>query len=187
MKARFNDLASVEAALTPRTAGILLEPIQGEIGVIPASPEFLRGLRRLCDERDILLMFDEIQCGFGRTGDWCAWHSLGSPEVVPDAIAWAKGMAAGFPMGAFWVRDRAGDAAGWNGECAPARIARPRFSWHDVRRHAPGLCGKPGNAGDHRGGGLTGEQPRNAARKRRTLCERAKPGFRRLARCADAD
>ena len=93
--------------LTPQTAGILLEPIQGEIGVIPADAEFLRGLRRLCDERDMLLMFDEIQCGFGRTGDWCAWHSLGCPEVVPDAIAWAKGMAAGFPMGAFWVRDRA--------------------------------------------------------------------------------
>lgn len=106
LKATFNDLGSVERALTPQTAGILLEPIQGEIGIIPAEAEFLRGLRRLCDERDLLLMFDEIQCGFGRTGDWCAWHSLGAPEVVPDAIAWAKGMAAGFPMGAFWVRER---------------------------------------------------------------------------------
>lgn len=106
-KAAFNDLGSVEAAITPQTAGILLEPIQGEIGVIPATAEFLRGLRRLCDERGILLMFDEIQCGFGRTGDWCAWHSLGAPEVEPDAIGWAKGMAAGFPMGAFWVRERA--------------------------------------------------------------------------------
>lgn len=106
IKARFNDLASVEAALTPQTAAILLEPIQGEIGVMPARAEFLRGLRRLCDERDLLLFFDEIQCGFGRTGDWCAWKSLGCPEVVPDGIAWAKGMAAGFPMGAFWVRER---------------------------------------------------------------------------------
>ena len=106
VKARFNDLASVEAALTPQTAAILLEPIQGEIGVMPARAEFLRGLRKLCDERDLLLFFDEIQCGFGRTGDWCAWHSLGCPEVVPDGIAWAKGMAAGFPMGAFWVRER---------------------------------------------------------------------------------
>ena len=105
IKARFNDLASVEAALTPQTVAILLEPIQGEIGVVPAEAEFLRGLRRLCDERDMLLMFDEIQCGFGRTGDWCAWKSLGCPEIVPDAIAWAKGMAAGFPMGAFWVRE----------------------------------------------------------------------------------
>ena len=107
IKARFNDLASVEATLTPQTVAILLEPIQGEIGVIPADAKFLRGLRRLCDERDMLLMFDEIQCGFGRTGDWCAWHSLGCPDIVPDAIAWAKGMAAGFPMGAFWTRDRA--------------------------------------------------------------------------------
>ncbi len=106
LKARFNDLASVEAALTPQTAAILLEPIQGEIGVMPARTEFLRGLRKLCDERDLLLFFDEIQCGFGRTGDWCAWKSLGCPEIVPDGIAWAKGMAAGFPMGAFWVRER---------------------------------------------------------------------------------
>ncbi len=106
IKARFNDLASVEAALTPQTAAILLEPIQGEIGVVPAEAEFVRGLRRLCDERDLLLIFDEIQCGFGRTGDWCAWKSLGCPEIVPDAIAWAKGIAAGFPMGAFWVRER---------------------------------------------------------------------------------
>ena len=106
LKATFNDLASVEAVITPQTAGILLEPIQGEIGVIPAEAEFLRGLRRLCDERGILLMFDEIQCGFGRTGDWCAWHSLGAPDVEPDAIGWAKGMAAGFPMGCFWVRER---------------------------------------------------------------------------------
>ena len=106
LKARFNDLDSVEAALTPQTAAILLEPIQGEIGVVPAEAGFLRGLRRLCDERDLLLMFDEIQCGFGRTGDWCAWKSLGCPEIVPDAIGWAKGMAAGFPMGAFWVRER---------------------------------------------------------------------------------
>ncbi len=105
-KATFNDLASVAAAITPQSAAILLEPIQGETGVVPASPEFLRGLRTLCDERDLLLMFDEIQCGFGRTGDWCAWHSLGVPEVQPDAVAWAKGIAAGFPMGAFWVRGK---------------------------------------------------------------------------------
>ena len=122
MKARFNDLASVEAALTPQTAAILLEPIQGEIGVMPATAEFLRGLRRLCDERDMLLMFDEIQCGFGRTGDWCAWKSLGCPEIVPDAIAWAKGMAAGFPMGAFWVRDRPVTLADGSASTLPGRL-----------------------------------------------------------------
>lgn len=121
-KAHFNDLASVEAALTPRTAAILLEPIQGEIGVVPATAEFLRGLRRLCDERDLLLMFDEIQCGFGRTGDWCAWWSLGCPEIVPDAIAWAKGMAAGFPMGAFWVRERDMTLADGSDSTLPERL-----------------------------------------------------------------
>ena len=106
VQAVFNDLASVEAAITERTAAILLEPIQGESGVSLATADFLRGLRRLCDERGVLLMFDEVQCGFGRTGDWCAWRSLGAPEVEPDAISWAKGMAGGFPMGAIWARDR---------------------------------------------------------------------------------
>ncbi len=122
LKARFNNLASVEAALTPQTAAILLEPIQGEIGVVPATAEFLRGLRRLCDERDLLLMFDEIQCGFGRTGDWCAWRSLGCPEIVPDAIGWAKGIAAGFPMGAFWVRERAVTLADGSASTLPERL-----------------------------------------------------------------
>ena len=106
VQATFNDLASVEKAVNERTAAILLEPIQGESGVLPATAEFLRGLRQICDERDLLLMFDEIQCGFGRTGDWCGWRSLGAPEIVPDAISWAKGMAGSFPMGAIWVRDR---------------------------------------------------------------------------------
>ncbi len=106
VQATFNDLASVEAVINERTAAILLEPIQGEIGVVPATPEFLQGLRKICDERGLLLMFDEIQCGLGRTGDWCGWRSLGAPEVEPDAISWAKGMAGSFPMGAIWVRDR---------------------------------------------------------------------------------
>jgi acetylornithine/N-succinyldiaminopimelate aminotransferase len=106
-QAIFNDLESVRRLVNPSTAAILLEPIQGESGIVPATPEFLRGLRQLCDERDLLLMFDEIQCGFGRTGDWCAWRSLGAADVLPDAISWAKGMAGGFPMGAIWVHDRA--------------------------------------------------------------------------------
>ena len=105
VQATFNDLASVEAVISDRTAAVLLEPIQGESGVLPAKPEFIRGLRKLCDERGLLLMFDEVQCGFGRTGDWCGWRSLGTPEIVPDAISWAKGMAGSFPMGAIWVRD----------------------------------------------------------------------------------
>jgi acetylornithine/N-succinyldiaminopimelate aminotransferase len=105
-QAIFNDLASVEAKLNERTAAILLEPIQGESGIVSATPEFLRGLRRLCDDRNLLLFFDEVQCGFGRTGDWCAWRSLGASDVLPDGVSWAKGMAGGFPMGAIWARDR---------------------------------------------------------------------------------
>ena len=106
VQATYNDLASVEAVIHERTAAILLEPIQGESGIVPATSDFLHGLRSLCDRRNLLLMFDEVQCGFGRTGDWCAWHSLGARDIVPDAVSWAKGMAGGFPMGATWVRDR---------------------------------------------------------------------------------
>ena len=106
VQATYNDLSSVEAVVNDRTAAVLLEPIQGESGIVPATADFLRGLRQLCDQRNLLLMLDEVQCGFGRTGDWCAWRTLGAPEIEPDAISWAKGMAAGFPMGAMWARDR---------------------------------------------------------------------------------
>lgn len=105
-QAVFNDLESVRAHVNERTAAILLEPIQGESGIVPATAEFLTGLRRLCDERGLLLMFDEVQCGLGRTGDWFAWRSIGARDVMPDAISWAKGMAGSFPMGASWVHDR---------------------------------------------------------------------------------
>jgi len=103
----FNDLAAVRATIQPQTVGVLIEPIQGESGITPAKPEFLRGLRQLCDERNLLLLFDEVQCGLGRTGDWCAYHTLlGADRVQPDAISWAKGIAGGVPMGAIWVRKR---------------------------------------------------------------------------------
>lgn len=104
--APFNDMPGLLAAVSPGLAGILLEPIQGERGVHPATQDFLRSTRTLCDERSALLMFDEVQCGLGRTGDWAGWRSLGADDVVPDAVSWAKGIAGGFPMGAIWVRDR---------------------------------------------------------------------------------
>ena len=100
----FNDLAAVTKAVGPKTAAILLEPIQGESGITPARPDFLRGLRQLCDEKKLLLMYDEVQCGVGRTGEFCAWRTL-APDVVPDAMSWAKGLAGGFPIGAIWARD----------------------------------------------------------------------------------
>ena len=102
----FNDIEALRAAVAvPGTVAVLLEPIQGESGIHPASAEFLRAARRLCDERNLLLMFDEVQCGLGRTGDWCGWKSI-APDIMPDAVSWAKGIAGGFPLGAIWVADR---------------------------------------------------------------------------------
>lgn len=98
----FGDLNAVRAAIDDRTAAILVEPIQGEGGIHAATPEFLRGLRAICRDRAMLLLFDEVQCGLGRTGDWCGWRSI-CPEVEPDGVSWAKGIANGFPLGAFWV------------------------------------------------------------------------------------
>lgn len=103
--ADLNDLDSVEQTLGSETAAILVEPIQGEGGIHVATPEFLRGLRRLCDDRDMLLFFDEIQCGLGRTGDMCGWRSIAA-DVQPDGVSWAKGIANGFPLGAFWAGRR---------------------------------------------------------------------------------
>lgn len=102
----FNDLAAVEAAITPTTAAILLEPIQGEGGINPATAEFLKGLRALCDRHHLLLLFDEIQCGLGRTGNWCAWRTIVPEGVEPDGVSWAKGIANGYPLGAFWVGEK---------------------------------------------------------------------------------
>ena len=107
----FNDLDAVTKAVGAKTAAILLEAIQGESGIRPATPEFLRGLRRLCDERQLLLMFDEVQCGMGRTGEFCGFRAI-APDVEPDAISWAKGLGGGFPIGAIWVRAPYADVLG---------------------------------------------------------------------------
>ncbi len=103
----YNDGPALLAAVQdPNTVAVLFEPIQGEIGVNPATPQFLRLARDLCDRHGLLLMFDEVQCGLGRTGDWCGWKTLAGPELMPDAVSWAKGIAGGFPLGAIWVSDR---------------------------------------------------------------------------------
>jgi acetylornithine/N-succinyldiaminopimelate aminotransferase len=99
--------ALLGAVQDPNTVAVLLEPIQGEIGVNPATPSFLQLARDLCDRHGLLLMFDEVQCGLGRTGDWCGWKTLlGGGDLMPDAVSWAKGIAGGFPLGAIWVSDR---------------------------------------------------------------------------------
>ena len=105
-------LECVTQAVGSRTAAIMVEPIQGEGGVRPLSADFLRALRALCDEQGILLFYDEVQCGLGRTGDWCGWHATGAPDAMPDAISWAKGIAGGFPLGGFWVREPFADLLG---------------------------------------------------------------------------
>ena len=107
----FGDLQAVREAIHAQTVAILVEPIQGEGGIHIATPEFLKGLREICDQHQLLLLFDEVQCGLGRTGDWCGWHSIVS-GVEPDAVSWAKGIANGFPLGSFWVSNRAADARG---------------------------------------------------------------------------
>jgi acetylornithine/N-succinyldiaminopimelate aminotransferase len=99
--ARFNDLASVEAVLSPRTAAIVVEPIQGEGGVRSADPAFLAGLRQLADRNGCLLIFDEIQCGMGRTGQLFAYQHFG---VTPDMVTLAKALGNGIPIGAMLTR-----------------------------------------------------------------------------------
>ena len=96
--AEFNNLDSVKKLITDKTCAIILEPIQGEGGIYPADLEFLQGVRQLCDEQDILLIFDEIQCGMGRSGSMFAWQGYG---VKPDIMVMAKAIGNGVPVGAF--------------------------------------------------------------------------------------
>ena len=93
----FNDFEALKNAITDKTCAVLLEPVQGEGGIIPADVEYLKKVRALCDEKDILLLFDEVQCGCGRIGTRFAWQSFG---VEPDAFGMAKALANGLPMGA---------------------------------------------------------------------------------------
>lgn len=107
----YNDIAALEAGIRPETAAILLEPIQGEGGVNVATPAFLRAAASICKKHDLLLLFDEVQTGFGRCGDSMAWRMI-APEIEPDGISWAKGMGGGVPIGAFWLNDRSIDDDG---------------------------------------------------------------------------
>ena len=105
--ADFNNLDSARAAITDETAAVIIEPVQGEGGIYPASDEFMRGLHALCDERGALLIFDEIQCGLGRTGKLWAHEWLG---VTPDIMTLAKPLAGGLPIGAFLMTDAVASA-----------------------------------------------------------------------------
>lgn len=102
--AEYNNLASVEALISrEKTCAVVVEPIQGEAGVMPADAEFLRGLRKLCDDNDVLLVFDEVQTGMGRTGHLFAYQMY---DVVPDILSSAKGLGGGFPVAAMLTTAR---------------------------------------------------------------------------------
>ena len=102
--AEFNDLDSVKALINEKTCAIFMETVQGEGGIYPATEEFLKGVRALCDEHDLLLVLDEIQCGMGRTGAMFAWQDYG---VVPDIMTCAKALGCGVPVGAFVLNEKA--------------------------------------------------------------------------------
>ncbi|WP_330371938.1 aspartate aminotransferase family protein [Lacrimispora aerotolerans] len=105
--ADFNDLESVKSLVSEKTCAIIMETIQGEGGIYPATEEFLKGVRALCDEHDMLLILDEIQCGMGRTGDMFAWQKYG---VKPDVMTAAKALGNGVPIGAFLASGKAATA-----------------------------------------------------------------------------
>ena len=117
----FNDLEALRGAITNSTAAILVEPVQGESGITIATPEYLLGLRKLCDEHNLLLLFDEVQAGHFRTGKFQSWQRIlevgavdpngpraieGNRPYLPDAVSMAKSLGGGFPIGAFWVREK---------------------------------------------------------------------------------
>ena len=102
----FGNIEAVKNAINENTAGILIEPIQGEEGIKPCTKEFLQQLRQLCDHHNILLGFDEVQCGYGRTGKLYAYQFF---DVIPDVIATAKAIGGGFPLGACLMTKKAGD------------------------------------------------------------------------------
>ena len=113
--AEYNNLESVKELVTDKTCAVIMETVQGEGGIYPADPAFIEGVRRLCDEKDILLILDEIQCGMGRTGEMFAWQNYG---VKPDIMTCAKALGCGVPVGAFFLTQRVADkslAPGDNG------------------------------------------------------------------------
>ena len=139
----WNDLEALEAAITPEVAAVLVEPVQGEGGVFPATAEFVQGARRLCDERGLLLIVDEIQTGLGRTGRWFGYEHFG---VQPDVVTLAKALGNGVPIGACWARRdvaaafEPGDHGSTFGGTAIATAAAGAVLTEMVRVDAPALA-----------------------------------------------
>ena len=148
----FDDLDALAAAMDERVAAVLLEPVQGEGGVNPASTEYLHGVRELCDEREALLIIDEVQTGLGRTGRWFGFEHSG---VRPDVVTMAKALGNGVPIGACWARGRR------------RRRVRARRSRHDLRRPAARGARRARGARGHgaRTGAGAGGARRDASRR----------------------
>ena len=113
----YNDLEAMRAAISPATVAIMVEGIQGEGGVTPASPDYLLGLRQLCDEKKLLLFMDSVQCGHFRSGRYQSFQRIlegvpGGEKFLPDGVSMAKSLGGGFPIGAFWVRAPYADILG---------------------------------------------------------------------------
>ncbi|MEY4917803.1 MAG: Acetylornithine aminotransferase [Verrucomicrobiota bacterium] len=113
----YNDLAAMRAAISPATVAIMIEGVQGEGGVTPATPEYLLGLRALCDEKKLLLLMDGVQCGHFRTGKFQSFQRIlegvpGGEKFLPDGLSMAKSLGGGFPIGAFWLREPFQDLLG---------------------------------------------------------------------------
>lgn len=141
--AEFNDLESVKAVVNEKTCAIILEPLQGEGGINLATREFMEGIRKICDEQDILMICDEVQCGMGRTGTMFAWQGFG---VKPDIMAMAKAIGNGIPVGAFAMTQKVADyslKAGDHGStyagnplaCAAVRKVVEIFEREDIVGH----------------------------------------------------
>jgi acetylornithine/N-succinyldiaminopimelate aminotransferase len=158
----WHDLDALESALDPSVTAVLLEPVQGEGGVLPADADYFAGVRRLCDERGILFIVDEIQTGLGRTGEWFGFQHFG---VQPDVVTMAKALGNGVPIGACWARDDVADAFApgdhattFGGQPLAAAAARkvlevmeredvPALARHAGKRLADGLGGLPAVTG----------------------------------------
>lgn len=147
--AKMNDLESVKALVTDKTCAIIFETVQGEGGIYPATDEFIKGVRKLCDEKDILLILDEVQCGMGRTGYMFAWQKYG---VKPDIMTVAKALGCGVPIGAFLMTEKVAEnslKAGDHGTtyggnplaCAAANKVLELFAQNNIIKNA-GLVGE---------------------------------------------
>ena len=169
-KARLNDLDSVRALIGPRTVAVMLEPVQGEAGVLPATVDFLRGLRALCDQHGLLLILDEVQTGVGRTGTLFAFEQSGT---IPDIVTLGKGLGGGVPLAALLAKESVacfepGDQGGTycgnplmaavgiavlDAVAQPAFLAGVNARAQHLQRHLQRLAQRHGLAGE-RGSGL---------------------------------